>query len=361
MMDLLAWLWNRATRVYNVIDWIYNRIVDAAWNALTWAINEANKAYNRAVTYVIGRVDYVFDVAWDWILWLQGVVSGWVDAARRLAYDLYAAALVTIENAKNWTVSYLRGLINDARALATDLYYAALVTIENAKNWVLSEVRMMIAPIFGNTDLLNGLLQFFGLPSVFELLNMLYSFQGSLIALFHNPLAYVYAVIRGTILTFLSYAIGYGLGTVRADLPYWPAWGDDDVVIEWPPDQPPDTTGLSRPLTSIRISGYTFNNPAGHMGIDLGPTSPFVVYAMHAGVVSIARWVSGGYANCIVISGNPWWTRYAHLASFNVSEGMQVRAGQPIAIGDSTGNSTGNHLHLEIKYNGSFIDPLTVL
>jgi murein DD-endopeptidase MepM/ murein hydrolase activator NlpD len=361
MMSLLAWLWDRAGRVYNVIDWIYGRIVDAAWNALTWAINEGTKAYNRAVTYVIGRVDYVFDVAWDWILWLQGVVDGWVRAARSYALDLYYTALVVIENAKNYVKSYASNLVDDVRSLATDLYYAALITIENAKNWVLSEVRMMIAPIFGNTDLLSGLLQFFGLPSVFDLLNMLYSFQGSLIAFFQNPLGFVYGVIRGTFITFLSYAIGYALGTVQADLPYWPSWGTDDVVIEWPPDQPPDTGGLAAPLTHIRVSGYTFNNPAGHMGIDLGPTSPFVVYAMHTGVVSIARWVSGGYANCIVISGNPWWTRYAHLASFNVSEGMTVRAGQPIAIGDSTGNSTGNHLHLEIKYNGSFIDPIGVL
>ena len=360
-MDLLAWMWYRALRVYNVLDWIYQRIVDAAYFAYYWAVNEANKALATAQNYARALRDYVLDVAWDWIEWVKGVATTLANAAKSYAWELYVYALVTIENTKNWLLSFLRNLIDNAQALAWDLYAAALVTIENVKNWVLSEVRMMIAPIFGNTDLLAGLLQFFGLPSVFDLLNMLYSFQGNLIAFFQNPLGYVYSVIRSSFGTFLSFVLGYGLGTVKYDLPYWPSWGTGDIVVEPPPILPPGTAVLGWPLSALRISGYTFGNPAGHMGVDFGPTSPFTVYAAHDGRVDVAHWLSGGYANCVVLSGSSWWTRYAHLKSFYVGEGQIVTKGQPIAIGDTTGNSTGNHLHFEVKYNGSFVDPVTVL
>jgi len=361
MTALLSWLYLRATRVYNILDWIYGKVVDAALFAWYWAVNEANKALAIAQSYARTLRDYVLDIAWDWIEWVQDTVGGWVDGAKALARELYNAALVVIENVKNYVKDYARNLVDSVYGWAWDLYAGVLVTLENVKNWLLSEVHRLIDPIFGNTDLLNGLLTFFGLPTVFDFLNMLYSFQGSLIAFFQHPLAYVYAVIRSTFLTFLSFAVGYGLGTTKYNLPYWPSWGTDDEIVDWPPDLPPGAGGLSPPLTHIRVSGYTFNHPAGHMGIDLGATSPFVVYAMHAGVIQVAHYLSGGYANCIVLSGSPWWTRYAHLKSFNVGEGETVRAGQPIAIGDSTGNSTGDHLHLEIKYNGSFVDPLPLL
>jgi len=361
MMTLLAWMYVRITRVYNVLEWIYGRIVDAALFAWYWAVNEASKALATAQSYARQLRDYVLDIAWDWIEWIQDLVGGWVDGARALARELYNASLVVIENVKNYVKDYARNLVDSVYGWAWDLYAGVLVTLENAKNWLLSEVHRLIDPIFGNTDLLTGLLQFFGLPSVFDLLNMLYSFQGSLIAFFQNPLGYVYAVVRSSILTFLSFAVGYGLGTVKYDLPYWPSWGTDDVITEPPPILPPGTAPLGWPLSALRISGYTFGNPAGHMGVDFGATSPFTVYAAHAGRVDVAHWLNGGYANCVVLSGSPWWTRYAHLKSFYVTEGQNVTKGQPIAIGDTTGNSTGNHLHFEVKLNGSFIDPVSVL
>jgi murein DD-endopeptidase MepM/ murein hydrolase activator NlpD len=62
-----------------------------------------------------------------------------------------------------------------------------------------------------------------------------------------------------------------------------------------------------------------------------------------------------------VLSGDPWWTRYGHLKEVNVVVDQSVQAGQVIGHADTTGNSTGNHLHFEVKYKGQFINPLDVL
>jgi len=82
---------------------------------------------------------------------------------------------------------------------------------------------------------------------------------------------------------------------------------------------------------------------------------------MHDGVVEVAGWSTVGYGNTITLRNGKWWTRYAHLDGFGVGKGDTVEAGQKIAEGNSTGNSTGDHLHLEIKLNGVFIDPEQVL
>jgi murein DD-endopeptidase MepM/ murein hydrolase activator NlpD len=95
--------------------------------------------------------------------------------------------------------------------------------------------------------------------------------------------------------------------------------------------------------------------------LDLGLTDGQAVYAMHSGTVLSAGWSTIGYGWNVVLEGGGWWTRYAHCKALGVSAGQPVRASQQIANGNSTGNSSGPHLHLEIKYNGQWVDPATVL
>ena len=129
---------------------------------------------------------------------------------------------------------------------------------------------------------------------------------------------------------------------------------------ELPPTPPPDVRdGLVSPLSRLSISGYRFN--PNHPAIDLGLSKGDPVFAMHAGTIIVAGWSKTGYGNHVVLQGGDWWTLYAHLDSFGVQAGQQIPAGQIVGLGDSTGNSTGDHLHLEIKYKGKFIDPVSVL
>ena len=85
------------------------------------------------------------------------------------------------------------------------------------------------------------------------------------------------------------------------------------------------------------------------------------VFASHDGVVRAAGWSTVGYGNFIILESQAWWTRYAHLQQLNVSVNDRVDKGDIIGLGDDTGQSTGPHLHFEVKHRGSFVDPVTVL
>ena len=75
--------------------------------------------------------------------------------------------------------------------------------------------------------------------------------------------------------------------------------------------------------------------------------------------------MSGGYGNVVVIEhdngANIWVTLYAHLSAIAVRCGDVVSQGQPVGSAGSSGNSTGPHLHFEIRENGAFINPHYVL
>jgi murein DD-endopeptidase MepM/ murein hydrolase activator NlpD len=98
-----------------------------------------------------------------------------------------------------------------------------------------------------------------------------------------------------------------------------------------------------------------------HTGIDIGVPTGSPVWASKAGEVIISSWY-GGYGNLIVIDhGNGVSTWYGHNSSLTVSVGQSVSRGQVVAKAGSTGNSTGPHVHFEIRYNGNPVDPVPYL
>ncbi|MGW6390910.1 M23 family metallopeptidase [Streptomyces sp. NPDC055103] len=122
----------------------------------------------------------------------------------------------------------------------------------------------------------------------------------------------------------------------------------------------PVSGGFSTPYRasgSMWSSGY-------HTGVDFIASSGTTVRAVGAGTVVSAGW-SGSYGNEVVIQhadGN--YSQYAHLSSLSVSSGQSVSGGQQIGLSGSTGNSTGPHLHFEIRTSpnyGSDVDPLAYL
>ena len=85
------------------------------------------------------------------------------------------------------------------------------------------------------------------------------------------------------------------------------------------------------------------------------------VRAAAAGTVINAGWM-GGYGNLVVVDhGDGLSTAYAHNTSFAVSVGQSVAAGEVVSYSGSTGNSTGPHVHFEVRVNGSAVDPLGYL
>lgn len=108
------------------------------------------------------------------------------------------------------------------------------------------------------------------------------------------------------------------------------------------------------------INGYI---KPGHKGIDVGTsgaTPPIIAAA--SGKVTVSTF-SSSYGNYVVIyhgqdeDGNGYATLYAHMTSRSVSEGQQVTVGDTIGIVGSTGLSTGEHLHFEVRVNGTPVNP----
>ena len=96
-----------------------------------------------------------------------------------------------------------------------------------------------------------------------------------------------------------------------------------------------------------------------HKGIDIAATRGTPILATAAGTVTFAGW-SSGYGYLVKIDhGNGVETYYGHCSRLYVSAGESVEAGTEIAAVGSTGNSTGNHLHFEIRLNGEQINPQT--
>jgi murein DD-endopeptidase MepM/ murein hydrolase activator NlpD len=104
------------------------------------------------------------------------------------------------------------------------------------------------------------------------------------------------------------------------------------------------------PTTQRYISGFHFQPEINHWGIDIGGSTGNPIYASDTGVVVYAGWSDYGYGNIIVIDhGNGWQTYYAHLSVINVTCGQGVAQGATIGAMGSTGNSSGPHLHFEMR------------
>ena len=97
---------------------------------------------------------------------------------------------------------------------------------------------------------------------------------------------------------------------------------------------------------------------ARHLGVDFALDSGNPVYSTGDGVVESVKFEFFGYGNQVVIDhGFGYKTRYAHLKNVGVVEGMKVKRGECIGESGNSGKSTGPHLHYEVIYKGSPVNP----
>jgi murein DD-endopeptidase MepM/ murein hydrolase activator NlpD len=121
------------------------------------------------------------------------------------------------------------------------------------------------------------------------------------------------------------------------------------------------------------IANFTFTSAFGvrsdpfrgaaamHAGIDLASPSGTPIYATADGVVDRAEWF-GGYGNMVEIDhGKGVATRYGHMSRIAARDGQRVKRGDLIGYVGSTGRSTGNHLHYEVRIDGRAVNPLPFL
>lgn len=136
------------------------------------------------------------------------------------------------------------------------------------------------------------------------------------------------------------------------------------------PDNP-QTVYLGSPLMgsgemSWPVDGGWISDPfisdRNHKGLDIAANEGSEIYAAQEGTVVAAGWNSGGYGNVVMIEhDNGYATVYAHMLYVYAVEGQYVSRGQLIGFVGTTGDSTGNHCHFEVRYQGVCLDPTTFL
>ena len=132
------------------------------------------------------------------------------------------------------------------------------------------------------------------------------------------------------------------VGTVNPPTYIWPCYG---TISSYFGSRSSPTAGAS----------------TNHKGIDIAVSTGTSVMATSGGTVTVAGWQSG-YGYVVYIDhGNGVVSRYGHLSKILVSVGQTVSQGDVIARSGNTGNSTGPHLHFEIRVNGTAVNPLSYL
>ncbi len=119
----------------------------------------------------------------------------------------------------------------------------------------------------------------------------------------------------------------------------------------------PSGAGFAWPMCARVTSEYGPRWGRMHRGIDLGARSGTPIGASRAGTVIFAGW-QGGYGQLVLVDhGGGLVSAYAHMSRIDVRAGQQVQRAHRLGLVGSTGNSTGPHLHLEIRVNGSAVNP----
>jgi murein DD-endopeptidase MepM/ murein hydrolase activator NlpD len=141
-------------------------------------------------------------------------------------------------------------------------------------------------------------------------------------------------------------------------------WRD---TLQWQLPAPPPRRGGGRTSSgcaqSITVGGFNFQwpasnrflsgfdyNPNTHPGLDVAAGQGAPIYASETGTVVYSGWSQYGYGNLVIIDhGNGWQTVYAHLSTIYYACGQTASQGVVIGLSGSTGNSTGAHLHFEMR------------
>lgn len=332
------------------------------WTSITNALNQAK------------------NYALYWVQYYYGVAIGFINSQVQYYYNLAVSAIAIIRNTVNGIVSQVQGYINyitsvlmpslisQVKGLINNLS-STIITAENTLNAIVNALRNSLIIALGSFagnfaafgSFITSIRNVFTPVNQANFLTLVNKYLGAIMDFFNNPDKYFIELGSKWLLNLLQWLIAYAFGTVELTLPAWPFSGGSQGYggsINLGP-LPDFSDNICPPCNPIYVSGYYFGPD--HPGVDLGIHYDQDVFAAHDGIVESVQYTEVGYGHYITIRGNKLWTRYAHLHEALVRENDPVKCGQLIAHGDSTGNSTGSHLHFEVKINGDYIDPLRVL
>ncbi len=353
-MWLIDWLqtkWTELNYWFSSNFWTWVALLNAIPGYLNNLANNIASSYNNAVNQIQSRINNFYNGTIAPIVdYLRGLVldaKNWATNAWNDLQNFKAtipSQIAFIEAfIKSWVISTYNDIINSLRN-----------SWDNFKNVTLPDILNKVADLFKHKNWLDVIAPKLNLEWLNDLITSWGTVKATAITLASNPIGFIFGLFWSRGIEFLSFLIAYSLGTMEADLPAIPSWGNTGGGDTTPLPVTPGTLG--KPLDSLYISGYVF--ATGHYGVDYGLNMGQKVYAAHEGDIVAAGPSSVGYGNYIDLAGDGYWSRYAHLQSFAVAPGVHVKKGDVIGYGDSTGNSTGPHLHFELKINGTYVNPV---
>lgn len=155
---------------------------------------------------------------------------------------------------------------------------------------------------------------------------------------------------------------------------YYASWDSKKInIYDFDPNDFKDTVHIklydpffgsnwNAPLKETKInSEFGFRRYRWHHGTDLKLTTGDPVFNVFDGIVRMKSYDRNGYGYYVLVRHrNGLETLYGHLSKISVEIGQEVRAGELLGLGGSTGRSTGPHLHFEIRYQGLSINPTEI-
>ena len=132
----------------------------------------------------------------------------------------------------------------------------------------------------------------------------------------------------------------------------------EKIITSETPSSAVQGIGLIKPISGTITSRFGARWGSTHTGLDIAAPTGTTIAAAASGTVTFAAWDNYGLGYCVKIDhGNGVQTVYGHCSSIYVTQGQYVSQGEAISAVGSTGNSTGPHLHLEIRLDGVAQNP----
>jgi hypothetical protein len=224
----LNWLWSLIVQVTAWFGTQFWGLYNGAANAWTWAWGQANAAYVNAKNWVIAQ-GYVLSTDWNNLIsWantqftniVNALNTGFANASNWAATQInlvYTWVVTQINSVVSGIETWAAGLVKDARADLTGLIQAGKTDLTNLFGPLL--------PLVKNVSNLVALSE----PTLFN--NIVTFFKGglsSLITFINDPVEFILSLIWIQFIQFLSYALGYAMGSTQTPLPPVPPWGKNN-------------------------------------------------------------------------------------------------------------------------------------
>ncbi len=372
-MWIIQWLQDRWNRLLYILEYYYYRLIDLARFTLQGIINYISARVNSALDFAKWVLARAEQIGRDWGYWARS-------QAESLFYNLRSWAqgrLNDLTATVNWVSGKIEYLWTDITGwidkkiiplwdwvkaqfeyykswynnLFTALRSWAEGKIKEVTTWAGQQISSTINSIAAEAK-----------KAADKLDTFRSGWEPILSNFFPNMGASIFGIIEAHLWGWLDWWLGMLLWGLDTPAPKRPDLFGLSPFEPTPvgPLPPLPATGFVWPTPTTFISGYQFSGD--HPGIDIGINTGDPIRAITEGLVNSMGTDNTGYGIFVRLDHPGGWTSlYAHLHSILVSQGQHINRGDVIALGNSTGHSTGPHLHLEIRKNGSPVDPQTVL